>query len=79
MMMMVNGDILLAAATWPPAAAIFDIFKTLRCVRQAELEAHAGVHNSDAWNTGAAEPGVSINVVRELSDIEFCSTYGRWR
>ena len=67
-MMVVNGDILLAAATCPPAAVIEGLFKTLLRVRQAEFEAQAGVDNPDAWDTGAAEPGVPIDVIRQLSD-----------
>ena len=73
MMMVVNGDILLAAATCPPAAVIEGLFKTLLRVRQAEFEAQAGVHNPNAWDTGAAEPGVPIDVVRQLSSVEFGS------
>ena len=79
MMMVVDGDILLAAATCPPAAVIEDLFKTLLRVRQAEFEFQAGAHNPDAWDTGAAEPGVAVDVDRELSTHEFGSAYGRWR
>ena len=79
MMMFVNGDILLAAATCPPAFVINGLFTTLLRVRQAELEAQAGVPNPNAWDTGAAEPGVPMDVDRELSDTEFCSADARWR
>ena len=79
MMMVVNGEILLAAATCPPAAVIEDLFTTLLRVRQAEFEAQAGVHKPNAWDTGAAEPGVPIDFVRQLSDTEFASAYARWR
>ena len=50
--MMVDGDILLAVATCPPAAVIEDLFTMLLRVRQAEFEA-------DACDTDAAEPGDS--------------------
>ena len=79
MMMVVDGDILLAAATCPPAAVIEHLFKTLLRVRQAEFEAQAGVNNPDAWDTGAAEPGVPIDLDRQLDGPEFGSAYGRWR
>ena len=79
MMMVVDGDILLAAATCPPAAVIEDLFKTLLRVRQAEFEAQAGVPNPDAWDTGAAEPGVAIDLDRQLGDVEFGRAYARWR
>ena len=42
MMMVVDGDILLAAATCPPAAVIEDLFNTLLRVRSAEFEAQVG-------------------------------------
>ena len=48
-------------------------------VRQAEFEAQAGVNNPDAWNTGAAEPGVPIDLERELDGEELGSAYARWR
>ena len=79
MMMVVDGNILLAAATCPPASVIEHLFKTLLRVRQAEFEARAGVDNPNAWDTGAAEPGVDINVSRELTNEEMGSAYGRWR
>ena len=79
MMMVVNGDILLAAATCPPAAVIKGLFKTLLRVRHVEFEAHAGVHNPNAWDAGAAEPGAPIDVARQLSRIEFGSACARWR
>ena len=44
MMMVVDGDILLAAATCPPAAVVEHLFKTLLRVRQAEFEAQEGVN-----------------------------------
>ena len=78
-MMVVNGEILMATATCPPATVIADLFKTLLRVRQAEFEAQAGVNNPDAWNTGAAEPGVPIDLERELGGEEFGSAYARWR
>ena len=77
--MVVDGDIVLAAATCPPAALIQHIFKTLLRVRQAEFEAQAGVENPDAWDTGAAEPGVAINATRHLTEDEFGVAYKRWR
>ena len=79
MMMVVDGDILLAAATCPPAAVVEHLFKTLLRVRQAEFEAQEGVNNPDAWDTGAAEPGVAIDVTRHLEDEEFGNAYARWR
>ena len=78
--MMVEGkDILLAAATCPPAAVIEDLFKALLRVRQAEFESEVGVEDPDAWDTGAGEPSVAINVDRHLSDQEFGKALGRWR
>ena len=74
-----DGEILLAAATCPPAAVIEHLFKTLLRVRQAEFEAQAGVKDPDAWDTGAAEPSVAIDLTRELDKTEFGSAYARWR
>ena len=79
MMMVQDGEILLAAATCPPAAVIEDLFRTLLRVRQAEFEAQAGVNDPDAWDTGAAEPGVAIDLNRELLGEEFGQAYAGWR
>jgi len=75
----VDGEITTAAATCPPANVIADLFMTLLRVRQAEFEAQAGVKDPDAWNTGAEEPGVPINLTRELDGDEFGSAFVRWR
>ena len=77
--MVVDGEITTAAATCPPANVIADLFMTLLRVRQAEFEAQAGVKDPDAWNTGAEEPGVPIDLERELDGEEFGSAYARWR
>ena len=79
MMMLVNGNILLAAATCPPAALIETLFKTLLRVRQADFEAEAGINNPDAWDTGAAERCVRIDTDRHLGEAEFGKAYARWR
>ena len=78
-MMVVDGDILLAAAACPPPAVIENLFKTLLRVRQAEFEAQEEVNNPDAWDTSAAEPGVAIDLDRQLDGTEFGSAYARWR
>ena len=75
----VDGDILLAAATCSPAAVIEDLFKTLLSVRQAEFEAQEGVNNPDAWDTSVVESGVAVDLDRQLDGIEFGSAYARWR
>ena len=75
MMMKCKGEILVAAATCPPTAIIEGIFKTLLRVRQAEFEAHAGVHEPNAWDTGAAEPGVAVDLARNLDGVEFGRAY----
>ena len=64
MMMVVDGDISLAAATCPPAAVIDDLFKT-------EVEAQEGVNSP--------EPGVAIDRDRQLDGTRFGSAYARWR
>ena len=74
-----NGEILVAAATCPPAAVIEGVFKTLLRVRQAEFAAQAGAPDPDAWDIGAAEPCVAIDLDRELDRTEFGSAFGRWR
>ena len=78
-MMVVDGEILVAATTCPPKAVIRGLFKTLLRVRQAEFAAQAGVNDPNAGDTGAAEPGGPIDDGRVLSDEEFGSAYGRWR
>ena len=78
-MMVANGEILMAAATCPPATINANLFKTLLRVRQAEFKAKAEVTKLHAWNTGAAEPGVPIVLARELNGQGFGSAYARWR
>ena len=78
--MAADGEVQLAAATCPPADLIEDLFKTLLRVRQAQFEVEAGVTSSpDAWDTGAGEPGVPIDLDREFTGVEFGVVYGRWR
>ena len=70
---------MVAAAICAPAAVIAELFKTLLRARQAEFAAQAGFLDPDAWDTGVAEPGVAIDIDRQLSDTEFASAWGRWR
>ena len=79
-MMMVEGkDVLLAAATCPPAAVIEDLFKALLHVRRAAFEAEAGMNDPDAWDIGAGAPSVAIDVDRHLNGEEFGRAFGRLR
>ena len=79
MLMEEDGNILVAAATCPPAAVIENLFKTLLRVRQAEFESKDGVLAPDAWDVTAGGADVPIDVSRRLSDTEFASAFQRWR
>ena len=37
------------------------------------------MESPDAWDIGAAAPGVAIELGRELDEVEFGSAFGRWR
>ena len=61
------------------SGVIEDIFATLLRVRQAEFASRQQDENPNAWDTGAAEPGVSIDIHRTLSNQEFDNAWKRWR
>ena len=63
-MMVANGEILMAAATCPPATINANLFKTLLRVRQAEFEAQAGVNNR---GTPALQSLVFLSILHENS------------
>ena len=74
-----TGDIGVAAATTPDADVVGDLFGTLSRVRQAQFESEVGIEEPDAWDTGAGEPGVVIDIHRALTAAESESAWGRWR
>ena len=74
-----NGAIMIEAATSACNSVIEDIFATLLRVRQAEFASGHHARDPDAWDTGAAEPGVPIDIHTTLSDEAFQSAWGRWR
>ena len=63
-MKVVNGEILMATATCPPATVIADLLKTLLRVHQAEFEAQAGVNNR---GTPALQSLVYLSILHENS------------
>ena len=72
MMMVVDGHILMAAATYPPAIVIEDL-------SLQDTAARASNNNPDAWDTAAAESDVAIDVDRQLDGTVVGLTYARWR
>ena len=74
-----EGESLVAAATCAPVELIQDMFKTLLRVRQAHFAVQKGYKEANAWNTDAAEPGVDIDIGRELTEDEFQKAFSRWR
>ena len=66
-----EDEIMVAAATCPPASVVEETFNTLLRVRQAEFEAQAGMRNPDAWDTSAAEPGVEIDITGSSTAMSF--------
>ena len=77
--MVVDGEITTAAATCPTATLITETFETLLRVRQAEFAFQAGYPDPDSWDTGAVEPGVRVDITRELTGPEMGSAFKRWR
>ena len=48
-------------------------------MRQAEFASEHHAEDPDAWDTGAAEPGVPIDIHTSLTDKAFGRAWGRWR
>ena len=61
------------------SGVIEDIFATRLRVRQAEFASRQQAENPNAWDTGAAEPGVPIDVHTSLSNQDFERAWSRWR
>ena len=74
-----NGDIAIGAATVAPTSVVVDLLATLPRPRQAEFAARAGYREPDAWDTGAEEPGVPIDIHTQLTEKQYESAWQRWR
>ena len=75
MTMVVDGDILLVGRHLPTSGryrrSLHDA--AVACARLSSRLRR--VNNPDAWDTGAAEPGVAIDLDRQLDGTEFASAY----
>jgi len=79
MVVTAEGDIAFAAVSSTCGDVVEELFATLLRVRQAEFASKAGFPDSNAWNIGAVEPDVPIDIHRTLKEHEFESAWGRWR
>ncbi len=66
MVVVPGGQFGLAAATIASGSVIDDLFAMLFRVRQAELAVPYGYNNPDACDAGVAEPGVPIDIHKQV-------------